>query len=125
MSVRDKIASQIYANNVELTRPLYYQQCVNDSYLAADIFMKHMNKSKPIRFTLPSVEAFIKNGKRIPAIKEVRNRTGLGLKEAKEAVDFFEVEGQWSMLVVDKLSKISTADLDFRDHNNGLPQTQG
>ena len=125
VSVRDKIAARIYANNVDLKSPLYHQECINESYQAADIFMKHMNKDKPDRFTLSIVEAFLKSGKKIHGIKEVRDRTGLGLKEAKEAVDFFEAEGQWSMLVVDKLNSRSTADLDFRDHNSGLPQTQG
>jgi hypothetical protein len=35
----------------------------------------------------PKVDALIRAGQKIPAIKEVREETGLGLKEAKQAVD--------------------------------------
>ena len=83
MEFRDKIAAHIYATNVDLEKPLFYQQCINQAYQAADIFTKHMNKNKPARFTLPSAEAFLKDGKSIHAIRseehtsELQSRFGI------------------------------------------------
>lgn len=40
-------------------------------------------------------EALVLNGKKINAIKLRRENTGLGFKEAKEMVDFFEQYREW------------------------------
>lgn len=44
---------------------------------------------------LSDIEALVAARKKIHAIKEVRALTGLGLKDAKEAVEWFEVHGEW------------------------------
>lgn len=44
---------------------------------------------------LSPVEALIRSGKKIAAIKEFRTRTGTGLKEAKQAVEWYQAHGQW------------------------------
>ncbi|MFN8011181.1 MAG: hypothetical protein U0P81_07235 [Holophagaceae bacterium] len=42
-----------------------------------------------------SVEDLVRAGRLIEAIKHVRERTGLGLAEAKARVDFFKAHGRW------------------------------
>lgn len=41
------------------------------------------------------IEALVASRQKIHAIKEFRARTGVGLKEAKDAVEWFEAHGQW------------------------------
>lgn len=41
------------------------------------------------------IEAFVASNQKIMAIKELRARTGLGLKDAKDAVEHFQAHGQW------------------------------
>lgn len=51
-----------------------------------DAIMTHLGipEAEP---DLPEVHAFLRDGKKIQAIKVYREATGAGLKEAKEAVD--------------------------------------
>ena len=51
-----------------------------------DAIMTHLGitEAEP---DLPEVHAFLRDGKKIQAIKAYRERTGAGLKEAKDAVE--------------------------------------
>ena len=51
-----------------------------------DAIMTHLGIHEP-EPDLPDVQAFLKDGKKIQAIKAYRERTGAGLKEAKDAVE--------------------------------------
>lgn len=42
------------------------------------------------------IEALVASNQKISAIKEFRALTGVGLKEAKDAVEHFQAHGQWS-----------------------------
>ena len=101
MSKIDDFAEHIYANNVDLGYPLKHEQTAAQSYQAAEIFFKYAKKQVPAGVTALQklVDQWLANGKTIQAIKEVRNGTGLGLKEAKDAVDHYKATGD---LVLEK-----------------------
>ncbi|MCI0394942.1 MAG: ribosomal protein L7/L12 [Chloroflexi bacterium] len=65
-----------------------------------DFLLKHLNleyQEEPDLTVRPQVEALLRQGKQIEAIKLFRTVTGLGLREAKDAVDKIEREmrGKW------------------------------
>lgn len=54
-----------------------------------DAIMAHLGIHEP-QPDLPEVVALLREGKKIQAIKAYRERTGAGLKEAKDAVETLE-----------------------------------
>ena len=56
---------------------------------------------------LENIEQRIADGKKVQAIKLYREEMGTGLKEAKEAVEHFELTGSWNVS-----SKMSISDLE-------------
>ncbi len=49
---------------------------------------------------LSSVERWVRSGRKIEAIKELRALTGLGLKDAKDLVDAFIETGTWTQITI-------------------------
>ena len=56
---------------------------------------------------MKNIEQRIADGKKVQAIKLYREKMGTGLKEAKEAVEHFELTGSWSVS-----SKMSISDME-------------
>ena len=62
----------------------------------------------PFAVDLGEIERLTRNGQKINAIKLLREQTGLGLKEAKDAVDAIE-RGQLPSLSIDQRARSKTA----------------
>ena len=94
---RAALASAIYANSVDLSMPMYYRERAKESFRAADIWIDYYRseeESKELGLELNEqvfqIMKLVKQGQKIQAIKELRARSGLGLKEAKDQVDHME-----------------------------------
>ncbi|GAB2957710.1 hypothetical protein GCM10027280_53020 [Micromonospora polyrhachis] len=61
------------------------------------------------RTVAEQVAALLRAGKKIPAVKLVRDRTGLSLRDAKEAVDAIERDGAQAMPGLGKLPFVPTS----------------
>jgi ribosomal protein L7/L12 len=60
------------------------------------VFCRAVERAKyPAAKWRRQAEALVLAGKKINAIKLCRENTGLGLKEAKEMIDFFEQYREW------------------------------
>lgn len=80
----------IFARHVNLKEPLFIKEAVRLSFIAAEAFYKEIESRIPNTSTVVTeqIDYLIKKHEnRITIIKEVRNITGLGLKEAKDLID--------------------------------------
>lgn len=60
-----------------------------------DLIIEHLEiETDTLGPGLDNVRALLRDGKKIPAVKAYREATGVGLKEAKEAVDRIEAGGR-------------------------------
>lgn len=101
MTKLSDFAEHIYANNIDLSQPLMYEQVAKRAHQAAEIFFKYIDKIKLNNELDPQLrerlDVFIINREIIKAIQEVRNATGLGLKEAKDFIDRYRVSGNFTL----------------------------
>lgn len=94
---RAALASAIYASNVDLDQPMLWKMAAAESFRAADVWIEFyrgneeaQELSLEINEQVIQILKLVKGGQKIQAIKDLRTRTGLGLKEAKDRVDFLE-----------------------------------
>lgn len=98
------LAATIFATHVDLNHRLLYRETASKCFEAAEIFTDYlMEKEKQNSANqefagwtprqaegIQKAQDFLRNGRKIQAIKEIRQTFGVGLKEAKEIVDKWE-----------------------------------
>jgi len=74
-----------------LGRLLFHKECFEE--MAGKKFVSTMFEQVDVDGLTETERELLRGGKKIQAIKEVRQRTGLGLKEAKDLADAFTGSG--------------------------------
>ena len=96
------VAAIIYSNNIDLNSPLLWKQTAKKAIQAAEAYGKYIQEYKKenievdVEYKVSEIKKFINNnpGKKIDWIKEIRTKFGIGLKEAKQTADFYEINGK-------------------------------
>lgn len=92
---REALACTIYAKMVDPDKPMLNKACAAAAFKAADDFIEYFEENEKqdspaqMEDMKQAVITMLQGNPhyKIPAIKEVRTRTGWGLKEAKDYVD--------------------------------------
>lgn len=98
------LAATMFATHVDLDRRLLYrataQKCFEATEAFTNLLLEREEKNPantshegwtPYQIeSLQKAQEFLKNGRKIQAIKEIRQTFGFGLKEAKDVVDKWE-----------------------------------